>query len=80
VFSRTLDPSEHPAVTIVSTDVGSAVTALRAQPGRDIWLFGGGSLFASLLAVGLVDQLEVALMPAAGFLCSGVAHRGHDSR
>ena len=63
VFSRTLDPSEHPAVTIVSTDVGSAVTALRDQPGRDIWLFGGGSLFASLLAVGLVDQVEVAVMP-----------------
>jgi dihydrofolate reductase len=63
VFSRTLDPTEHPAVTVVSSDVGSAVTALRVQPGRDIWLFGGGSLFASLLGFGLVDQIEVALMP-----------------
>ena len=63
VFSRTLNPAEHPAVTVVRTDVGSTVAALRAQPGRDIWLFGGGRLFSSLLAVGLVDRVEVALMP-----------------
>jgi dihydrofolate reductase len=63
VFSRTLNPREHPAVTVVSSNVRSTVTALRAQPGRDIWLFGGGRLFASLLAVGLVDRVEIALMP-----------------
>jgi dihydrofolate reductase len=54
-FSRTLDPAEHPGVTVVSTDAGAAVAALRAEPGRDIWLFGGGKLFASLLAASVVD-------------------------
>src|SRR5919107_4683530 len=63
VFSRTLDPAAHPAVTVVDTDAGAAVAALRAEPGRDIWLFGGGSLCASLLAAGLVDQIAVAVMP-----------------
>jgi dihydrofolate reductase len=63
VFSRTLDAAEHPAVTVVGTDAGAAVTALRSEPGRDIWLFGGGSLFASLLAADVVDQVEVAIMP-----------------
>ena len=63
VFSRTLNPTEHPAVTVVSIDVARTVAELRAQPGRDIWLFGGGNLFASLLAADLVDQVEVALMP-----------------
>ena len=63
VFSRTLDAAEHPAVTVVSTDAGAAVAALRSEPGRDIWLFGGGSLFASLLAADLVDQVEVLIMP-----------------
>jgi dihydrofolate reductase len=63
VFSRTLDTADHPAVTVVSTDAGAAVAALRSEPGRDIWLFGGGSLFASLLAADVVDQVEVALMP-----------------
>lgn len=63
VFSRTLDPAEHPAVTVVSTDPGTAVAALRAEPGRDILLFGGPGLAASLLAAGVVDQMEVAVMP-----------------
>jgi dihydrofolate reductase len=63
VFSRTLDAAEHPSVTVVGTDAGAAVAALRSEPGRDIWLFGGGSLCASLLAADVVDQVEVAVMP-----------------
>src|SRR5215203_5735306 len=63
VFSRTLAAAEDPSVTVVAADAGVAVAGLRAEPGRDIWLFGGGSLFASLLAAGVVDQLEVAIMP-----------------
>ena len=63
VFSRTLDPAKHPAVTVVSADPRATVAALRAESGRDIWLFGGGNLFASLLAAGQVDQVEVVVMP-----------------
>lgn len=63
VFSRTLNAAEHPAVTVVSTDVDRTVADLRGQAGRDIWLFGGGNLFGSLLAAGLVDQVEIAVMP-----------------
>lgn len=63
VFSRTLDPSEHPAVTIVGTGASATVSALRAEDGRDIWLFGGGNLFASLLAANVVDQVELSIMP-----------------
>jgi len=63
VFSRTLTPAEHPAVTVVNAEIGATVAALRAAPGLDIWLFGGGHLFASLLAARLVDELELAVMP-----------------
>ena len=63
VFSRTLNAAEHPAVTVISTDIDRTVADLRGQPGRDIWLFGGGNLFGSLLAAGLVDQIEIAVMP-----------------
>ena len=35
---------------------------IRAKPGKDIWLFGGGSLFRSLLEARLVDSVEVAVM------------------
>ena len=64
VFSRTLDPADHPGVTVVRTDAAAAVAALRAEPGGgEIWLFGGGSLFGSLLAAGQVDVVEVTVAP-----------------
>jgi dihydrofolate reductase len=63
VFSRTLRPEEHPGVTIVSADAGTRVAALRAAAGREIWLFGGGSLLRSLLAAKQVDIVEVVVMP-----------------
>ena len=63
VFSRTLPPAVHKGVRIVNEDAPSSVAALKATPGRDIWLFGGGKLFRSLLDAGLVDTVEVAVMP-----------------
>jgi dihydrofolate reductase len=70
VFSRTLTPEEHPGVTVVSADAGAHVAVLRAAAGRDIWLFGGGSLFKSLLAAGQVDFVEVLVIPV--LLGSGI--------
>ena len=40
-----------------------AVRSLREESGKDIWLFGGGSLFRSLCEEGLVDTVEVAIVP-----------------
>ena len=63
VFSRTLPPATHPGVRIVNDDPREVVAALKKKPGRDIWLFGGGELFRTLLERGLVDSVEVAVMP-----------------
>jgi dihydrofolate reductase len=62
VFSRTLRPGQYPHVTI-SADAERVVSDLRAKPGKDIALFGGGELFRSLLAAGLVDGVGVSLIP-----------------
>ena len=63
VFSRTLRQQDYPGVTIVAEGAEETVAALRAAPGKDIWLFGGGSLFRSLLDAGLVDTVEVGIIP-----------------
>jgi dihydrofolate reductase len=63
VFSRTLRQEDHRKVTVVAGRAEDTVAELRRQPGRDIWLFGGGALFRSLLAAGLVDMVEIAVIP-----------------
>src|SRR2546422_3284073 len=63
VFSRTLRPAAYPGVRIVNDDPREVVAALKAKPGRDIWLYGGGDFFRSLLNAGLVDTVEVAVVP-----------------
>jgi dihydrofolate reductase len=63
VFSRTLAPATQKGVRIVNGDPAVVVRELKSKPGRDIWLFGGGELFRTLLDAGLVDTVELAVMP-----------------
>ena len=63
VFSRTLRQTDCPGVTVVSDHPEVTLAALKEKPGKDIWLFGGGSLFRSLLELGIVDSVEVAIIP-----------------
>ncbi|HEU5021588.1 MAG TPA: dihydrofolate reductase family protein [Bryobacteraceae bacterium] len=61
VVSKTLRPEDHPDVTIVRGI--DALKDLKATPGKDIWLFGGGQLFRSLAEAGIVDTVEVSVQP-----------------
>jgi len=62
VFSRTLRQSDCPDVT-VSDRAEETLTALKKKAGKDIWLYGGGSLFRSFLELGMVDSVEVGIVP-----------------
>jgi dihydrofolate reductase len=70
VFSRTLRQRDHPEVTIVADKLQETLAAIRAKSGKDIWIFGGGSLFRSVLDAGLVDTVEVTVRPV--LLGSGI--------
>ena len=63
VFSRTLQQSDYDDVTIIGENWKQVVQSLREEEGKDIWLFGGGSLFRSLAEEGFVDTVEVAIIP-----------------
>jgi dihydrofolate reductase len=63
VFSRTLRQQDYPNLTIVSENPQQVLAELRSKSGKDIWLFGGGLLFRSLLEARLVDAVEVSVMP-----------------
>lgn len=71
VASTTLKQGEHPDVTVVSSDLAGTVAALKRKSGKAIWLFGGGITFRSLLDSGLVDRVEVSVIPI--LLGGGVA-------
>jgi dihydrofolate reductase len=63
VGSTTLDAAQHRDVTIVGSGLAATVAALKRASGKDIWLFGGGTTFRSLLDAGLVDRVEVSVIP-----------------
>lgn len=63
VVSSTLTPEEHPDVQILGPDFVSRIAAIKQEDGKDIWLFGGGQLFRRLIDEGLVDTVELAVMP-----------------
>jgi dihydrofolate reductase len=63
VFSRSMRQDDHPGVTIVSDRIEETLAEVRAEPGKDIWLYGGGELFRSLLELGCVDTVEPAIIP-----------------
>lgn len=61
VCSRTLE--RVPASVTLTADAAQTVRELKAAEGRDLAVFGGGDLFRSLLAAGVVDRVEVSLVP-----------------
>jgi dihydrofolate reductase len=63
VFSRTLPAVAKKGLRIVADDPVEVVRTLKAEPGKDIWLYGGGELFRLLLVAGLVDTVELAVIP-----------------
>jgi dihydrofolate reductase len=63
VLSRTLRPGRHGKVTVIGADAIERCAALREERGKDIWLWGGGEAFGSLAAAGLVDTVEIGVVP-----------------
>ena len=63
VFSTTLRQQDYPAVSVIGGSPAEHVRSLKAKPGKDIWLFGGGELFRTFLEAGLVDTVEPAVVP-----------------
>jgi dihydrofolate reductase len=62
VYSRALPEGERDGATFVR-DAEAHVRDLKAADGKPIWLWGGGELFAHLASTGLVDGVDVAIIP-----------------
>jgi dihydrofolate reductase len=62
IFSTTLDKVKQGA-TLIKSDIKHEVEKIKEEKGKDIWLFGGASLTTSLMNLGLIDELLLAVYP-----------------
>jgi dihydrofolate reductase len=71
VFSRHAPPADAPSgVEFVNGAIGPFVSRLREQPGKDIWLMGGGELIASFLDEKAIDEFVISVVPV--FIGDGI--------
>ena len=62
VFSST-KPAFDGNPTVVQSDIREAMQALKKQPGKNIWLYGGSGLITTFMNLDLVDEFMIAVMP-----------------
>jgi len=71
VFSRQAPPANAPSgVEFVSEAIGPFMNRLREQPGKDVWLMGGGDLIASFLDAHAIDEFVISMAPV--FIGDGI--------
>jgi dihydrofolate reductase len=71
VFSRQAPPADAPPrVEFTHEAIGPFVRGLREQPGKDLWLMGGGELIASFLDAQAIDEFVVSVVPV--FIGDGI--------
>jgi dihydrofolate reductase len=63
VFSRTLAKAEWNNSRLIKDNIADRVAELKQQPGKDLAIFGSSDLAASLLQMGLIDELRIMVNP-----------------
>ncbi|MGW0804104.1 dihydrofolate reductase family protein [Nonomuraea sp. NPDC002799] len=65
VISGSLTESPWENAVVAGGDLGEAVRKLKAQPGGDLIVYGGGTLVRNLIAQELIDELHLFVNPTA---------------
>lgn len=70
VFTRTPPAKPPKGIEFVNEPVDAFAARLRAQPGGNVWIMGGGGLIASFVDAGAVDDFIFHVVPI--FIGEGV--------
>jgi dihydrofolate reductase len=70
IFSRRPPKTHAPDVEFVKESIGEFAKRLRASPGKDIWMMGGGGIIASFLDAGEIDEFVIHVIPT--FIGEGI--------
>ena len=63
VYSRSAPEGEHSGVTFARDAIAHVRELKDTADGKPLWLWGGGELFRALAGAGLVDGVDVAIIP-----------------
>jgi dihydrofolate reductase len=69
VFTHRPAPNTR-SVTFVDEPVGKFAARLRAEPGKNIWMMGGGGIIGSFLDAGEIDEFIIHVIPT--FIGEGI--------
>jgi dihydrofolate reductase len=61
VFSSTKINDEH--AVVIGSDIKNQVEKILNEPGKNIWLYGGGKLITTFINLGLIDEFRLAVHP-----------------
>lgn len=63
VFSTTMDKAPWNNTKLVKTDLVGKVRKMKQEPGRDMVIFGSGTLISQLTQAGLIDEYQIVVDP-----------------
>ena len=63
VFSRTLEKVEWKNTRLVKGNLAEEISKMKQQPGKDIVIFGSGSIVSALTQLGLIDEYRIMVNP-----------------
>jgi dihydrofolate reductase len=71
VFSRRPPPASVPAgVHFVTESIGAFAERVRRQPGKNVWMMGGGEIIGSFLDEDAIDEFIISVVPT--FIGEGI--------
>ncbi len=70
VFTHNPPAKKIKGVEFINGDVGEFASQLRATPGKDIWMMGGGGMIGSFVDAGAIDEFVIHVMPV--FIGEGI--------
>jgi len=65
VFTKTLEKSEWANTVLATGDLVEEVNRRKAQEGKDMIAYGGGTFVSSLIQAGLIDEFHLLVNPVA---------------
>lgn len=71
VFSHRPQQSVEPGVEFINESIKTFAQRLRSQPGKNVWMMGGGGIIASFLDESEIDEVIIHVVPI--FIGEGIA-------